>query len=190
MQQYADIYSVLNYFTCFGRPSRLSSGVHKTVFAASGTDHTVWGASFFKSFTKQASSSVSRSLFLYSFVQFHLVPAKKQTAVSVWHMPVSACTVLNSWWWTERPSETCRVSFQNKIIWYIGASSLFCYRNILRCTALWTSNSFWIFETINNFNNNKILKLPIKEKILETHSHYSHHRISAQLNTVSTSKSS
>jgi len=25
------------------------------------------------------------------------------------------CTVLNSWWWTERPSETCRVSFQNKI---------------------------------------------------------------------------
>jgi len=22
------------------------------------------------------------------------------------------CTVLNCWWWTERPSETCRVSFQ------------------------------------------------------------------------------
>ena len=27
----------------------------------------------------------------------------------------AVCTVLNSWWWTERPSETCRVSFQNKI---------------------------------------------------------------------------
>jgi len=26
-------------------------------------------------------------------------------------MPVAVCTVLNSWWWTERPSETCRVSF-------------------------------------------------------------------------------
>jgi len=25
-------------------------------------------------------------------------------------MPVTVCTVLNSWW-TERPSETCRVSF-------------------------------------------------------------------------------
>jgi len=25
------------------------------------------------------------------------------------------CTVLNSWWWTEGPSETCRVSFQNKV---------------------------------------------------------------------------
>jgi len=31
------------------------------------------------------------------------------TAVSVQQMPVAACTV--SWWWTERPSETCRVSF-------------------------------------------------------------------------------
>ena len=36
-------------------------------------------------------------------------------AVSVWHMPVAVCTVLKSWWWTERPSETCRVLFQNKI---------------------------------------------------------------------------
>jgi len=47
-QQYADIYLLLNYSTCFGRPSRLSSGVHKTVVAASGTDHTMWEASFLK----------------------------------------------------------------------------------------------------------------------------------------------
>jgi len=39
----------------------------------------------------------------------------KQTAVSVWQMSVVLCTVLNSRWWTEKPSETCRVSFQNKI---------------------------------------------------------------------------
>jgi len=48
MQEYADIYLLLNYSTYFGRPSRPSSGVHKTVVAASGTDHTIWGASFFK----------------------------------------------------------------------------------------------------------------------------------------------
>ena len=46
MQEYADIYLPLNYPTCFGRPSRPSSEVHKTVSAASGTDHTVWGLSF------------------------------------------------------------------------------------------------------------------------------------------------
>ena len=44
MQQYADIYLLLNYSTCFGRPSRPSSGVHKTVVAPSGADHTSWRA--------------------------------------------------------------------------------------------------------------------------------------------------
>ena len=38
-----------------------------------------------------------------------LLAASKQAAVSVWQMPVAACRVLNSWWWTERPCETCRV---------------------------------------------------------------------------------
>ena len=48
MQQYADIYLLLNYCTCFGRPSSPSSGVHKTVVAAYGTAHTIWEASFLK----------------------------------------------------------------------------------------------------------------------------------------------
>ena len=48
MQLYADIYLLLNYSTCFRRPSRPLSGVHKTVVAASGTDRTIWGVSFFK----------------------------------------------------------------------------------------------------------------------------------------------
>ena len=46
MQQYADIYLLLNFSTCFGHPLRPSSGVHKAVVAASGTDHATWGASF------------------------------------------------------------------------------------------------------------------------------------------------
>jgi len=40
MQQDADIYLLLNYCTCFGRPSRPSSGVHKSVFAAFGTEES------------------------------------------------------------------------------------------------------------------------------------------------------
>jgi len=39
MQQYADVFLLLNYSKCFGRLSPPSSGVHKTVVAASGTDH-------------------------------------------------------------------------------------------------------------------------------------------------------
>jgi len=30
------------------------------------------------------------------------------------HIPDAVCTVLDSWWWMERPSETCRVIF-NKL---------------------------------------------------------------------------
>jgi len=48
MQQYADVYLLLNYSTSFGGPSRPSPGVHKTVVVASGTDHTIWEASLFK----------------------------------------------------------------------------------------------------------------------------------------------
>ena len=44
MKLYADIYLLLIYSTCFRRPSRPSSGVHKTVVAAYGTDHTIWEA--------------------------------------------------------------------------------------------------------------------------------------------------
>ena len=39
MQQYAGIYLLQVYSTCFGRPSRPSSGVQKTVTAACGTGH-------------------------------------------------------------------------------------------------------------------------------------------------------
>ena len=39
MQQYAGIYLLQNYSTCFGCLSHPSSGVHKTVTAASGTGH-------------------------------------------------------------------------------------------------------------------------------------------------------
>jgi len=48
MQLHADIYLLLNYSTCFRCPSHPSSGVHKTAVAASGTDHTIREASFFK----------------------------------------------------------------------------------------------------------------------------------------------
>jgi hypothetical protein len=39
----------------------------------------------------------------------HLVPASKQSAETVWHIPDAVFTVVDSWWWTERPSERCRV---------------------------------------------------------------------------------
>ena len=46
MQQYAGVYLLQNYSTCFGCLSHPSSGVHETVTAASGTDHSVRATTF------------------------------------------------------------------------------------------------------------------------------------------------
>ena len=46
MQQYAGIYLLQNHFKCFGCPSHASSGVHKTVTAASCTGHSIWATTF------------------------------------------------------------------------------------------------------------------------------------------------
>jgi len=95
MQQDADIYLLLNYSTCFGRPSCLSSGVHKSVVAASGTGHTVWEASFFK-------RDQIRTYYLVTF----------EEACSPDSMTCTRgcnCGFLYSWWWARWTPETCRV---------------------------------------------------------------------------------
>jgi len=75
-----------------------------------GTTHYMFRAVF---------PPIIRSSRLYiqqqAFVRQILLSASKQTTVSVWQMPVAVCTVSNSWWWAERPPETCSVSFHNKI---------------------------------------------------------------------------
>ena len=75
---------------------------------------------------------------------------------AVWHMPVAVCTVMISWWWTERPSETCRVFFKDKISWDIGAFCLNYYRIILRCTALWKSKQVGCVIKHRSTQNEKI----------------------------------
>ena len=46
MQQYAGVYLLQNYSTCFGCLSHPSPGVHQTVTAASGTGHSVRATTF------------------------------------------------------------------------------------------------------------------------------------------------
>ena len=38
----------------------------------------------------------------------------KALYIPVWHIPLLSVRWINSWWWTEELSETCRVSYQNK----------------------------------------------------------------------------
>ena len=103
------IYFILEWHsTCFGRSFRPSSGVKDCTYS-----------------NRRMSDRYCCLLAgVYEMEwQFHLVPTNKHTAVSVGQMPVAVCTALNSWWRTERLSETCRVSFQNKIQFHLLPTS-------------------------------------------------------------------
>jgi len=60
------------------------------------------------------------------------------------HIPNAVCTVLDSWWWTERPKHVEWYSIDSKNC----ASSWFYYRNISRCTVPWTSNHHAVFVRV------------------------------------------
>ena len=50
---------------------------------------------------------------------WNLVPSwscSKAVYKPVWHIPFLSVQWINSWWWTEELSETCRVSCQNKFV--------------------------------------------------------------------------
>jgi hypothetical protein len=47
----------------------------------------------------------------------------------VWHTPLLSVQWINSWWWRDELSETCRDSWQNKIC-EINISSWFYYKEI------------------------------------------------------------
>jgi hypothetical protein len=40
----------------------------------------------------------------------------KAVCKPVWHIPLLSVQWINSWWWTDELSETCRVSWQNKFM--------------------------------------------------------------------------
>jgi hypothetical protein len=75
MQQYAGIYLPQNHSTCFGCPSHPSSGVHKTVTAASGTSQSIWATTFLQ--------------------RGQICPCwRKDVAQILWPVPEAAVTVL------------------------------------------------------------------------------------------------
>ena len=66
-------------------------------------------------------------------------PARK---LSVWHIPLQSVQWINSWWWTDELSETCRVSWQNKfvklvqIVGFITNKFVTMHGHMSRCTVI------------------------------------------------------
>jgi len=68
------------------------------------------------------SSSVHHQVFIHCTLSngiCHIVPSwscSKAVYKHVWHIPLLSVQWINSWWWTEELSDTCRVSSQNKFV--------------------------------------------------------------------------
>ena len=69
--------------------------------------------------------------------QFHPVPSRKLPYKPVWHIPLLSVQWINSWWWTEELSETCRVSCQNKFVKVVYLVGFIINVEDLVSTATW-----------------------------------------------------
>jgi len=50
----------------------------------------------------------------------------------VWRIPLLSVQWINSWWWTDELSETCRVSLQNKFVRLVHLVGFITKRKVLR----------------------------------------------------------
>jgi len=73
--------------------------------------------------------SIVRSLFTVHSAMVYVIQVCRQLSsktrtehpgssrkLSTWHIPLLSVQWINSWWWTDKLSGTCRVSCQNKFV--------------------------------------------------------------------------
>ena len=150
------IYFILGWqSTCFGRSFRPSSRVHDCTYSNRHLSNRCCCllADTFYMF-RTVFPSIIRSTKVYIQQQAYVKQLLSGNEMElqfrlVWHMPVAVYTLFNSWWWTERPSETCRLSSQNKINLIHLIHSWFYYRNNITMHGPMNVKSF---ESINYVN--------------------------------------
>jgi hypothetical protein len=59
---------------------------------------------------------VNRSIRICRQLSSRTWSCSKAVYQPVWHIPLLSVQWINSWWWTDELSETCRVSWQNEFV--------------------------------------------------------------------------
>ena len=104
--------------------------------------------------------SITRSLFTVHSAMVRAGPflsCSKAIYKPVWHIPLLSVQWINSWWWTEQLSETCRVSWQNRFVKLVHLVGFITKKfvtmhgnmNVKFCTT-------WFAET-NDFRHSEIV---------------------------------
>ena len=100
------------------------------------------------------SSSVHHQEFIHRTLSngWNVVPSwscSKAVYKPVWHIPLLSVRWINSWWWTDELSETCRVSRQNKFVKLVHLVGFIT--NKLSATFIWTEGKCAISQTQEPF---------------------------------------
>ena len=82
----------------------------------------------------------------------------------VWHIPLLSVRWINSWWWTEELSETCRVSCQNK---FVKLVNLDCFIIKNECMYSWMNE--WIWTIWSGVNRSLRGEKPVMLLLLSLH---------------------
>jgi len=96
--------------------------------------------------------SIIRSLFTVHSALVYVIQVCRQLSSRscsktvykpVWYIPVLSVQWINSWWWTEELSKTCRVSCQNKFVKLVHLFG-FIIKEIL--PSVYQNNLWWDFD--------------------------------------------
>jgi hypothetical protein len=78
----------------------------------------------------------------------------------VWNIPLLSVQWINSWWWTDELSETCRFSWQNKFVKLVHLLGIITKKSdfIIPLLMVWTETlrlqaSVWLLMTLGTISN-------------------------------------
>jgi len=82
--------------------------------------------------------SIIRSLFTVHSAMIYVIQICRQLSSrtrscskAVWHIPLLSVQWINSWWWTDELSETCRFSCQNKFVKLVHLVGFITKKNVI-----------------------------------------------------------
>jgi hypothetical protein len=122
--------------------------VHRNKFLCNKTNYMhwlhkfipAWNSTRFGQFLCPSSGVYS----LYSAMVYVIQVCRQLSSRSIfkrlWHIPLLSVQWINSWWWTEELSETCRVSCQNKFVKLVHVVGVFLIKKYTSFSTKWPTH--------------------------------------------------
>ena len=101
-----------------------------------------------------------RTVFLSIIMSFRAGPSwsfSKAIYKPVWHIPLLSVQWMNSWWWTEELSKTCRVSWQKNVVKLVHLVGCIIKKNRKSMFQFWKCNPCELSHFCNSVDKVPVL---------------------------------